>query len=29
MDGILICLVGAILYVVGYVIVLSIVGSGC
>jgi hypothetical protein len=29
MDGILICLVGAILYVVGYVIVQSIVGSGC
>jgi hypothetical protein len=29
MDGILICLVGAILYVVGYVIVQSIVGTGC
>ena len=29
MDGILICLLGAILYVVGYVIIQSIVGTGC
>jgi hypothetical protein len=28
-DGLMICLVGAILYVVGYVIISSITGSGC
>jgi len=28
-DGIMVCLVGAILYVVGYVIITSIVGKGC
>ena len=28
-DGIMVCLVGAILYVVGYVIISSITGSGC
>ena len=28
-DGIVICLVGAILYVVGYTIVTSITGNGC
>jgi hypothetical protein len=28
-DGLMICLVGAILYVVGYVIITSITGSGC
>ena len=28
-DGLMICLVGAIIYVVGYVIITSITGSGC
>lgn len=28
-DGLMICIVGAILYVVGYVIVSSITGNGC
>ena len=28
-DGLMICLVGAIVYVVGYVIISSITGSGC
>jgi hypothetical protein len=28
-DGLMICLVGAIIYVVGYVIISSITGSGC
>lgn len=28
-DGLMICLVGAILYVVGYVVITSITGSGC
>jgi hypothetical protein len=28
-DGMMICLVGAILYVVGYVIISSITGNGC
>jgi hypothetical protein len=28
-DGMMICLVGAILYVVGYVILSSITGNGC
>jgi len=28
-DGIMVCLVGAILYVVGYVVITSIVGKGC
>jgi hypothetical protein len=28
-DGIMICLVGAILYVVGFVIISSITGKGC
>ena len=28
-DGIMICLVGAIIYVVGYVILTSITGDGC
>ncbi len=28
-DGILICLVGAIIYVVGYTVVTSITGDGC
>ncbi len=28
-DGIMICLVGAIIYVVGYVILTSITGNGC
>lgn len=28
-DGMMICLVGAIIYVVGYVIISSITGSGC
>ncbi|MGH3263463.1 MAG: hypothetical protein ACRDNS_15885 [Trebonia sp.] len=28
-DGLMICLVGAIIYVVGYVIISSIVGNGC
>ena len=28
-DGLMICLVGAIIYVVGYVIISSITGNGC
>ncbi len=28
-DGLMICLVGAIIYVVGYVIITSITGNGC
>ena len=28
-DGLMICLVGAIVYVVGYVIISSITGNGC
>jgi hypothetical protein len=28
-DGLMICLVGAIIYVVGYTIITSITGSGC
>jgi hypothetical protein len=28
-DGLMICLVGAIIYVVGYAIITSITGSGC
>ena len=28
-DGLMICLVGAIIYVVGFVIITSITGSGC
>lgn len=28
-DGLMICLVGAIIYVVGYVIISSITGTGC